>query len=97
MGTLSFLSAIAVEVKDHLKQWVPGILAHSKYELGEGSGFYYQIDVAGLVDDSVFDNPLDIVSNLMEAMCNFPLETWGVHDVEVYRNDGRVLTLCFNV
>ncbi len=96
MGQFAYFSAISDEVTQHLKQWIPNIQDYSRAEIGEGCGFYYTIDTHGLCEDSCLTDAPYLLSDMMEAFCNFPLYTWGMHSIEVYRNEPDHITLCFS-
>ena len=96
MGQFAYFSAISDEVTKHLNEWIPNISEYSRADIGKGCGFYYTIDTLGLCESSCLADGPYLLADLMEAFCNLPLHKWGMHSVEVYRNDPDQITLLFN-
>lgn len=98
MGQFAYMSAVAVEIKDHFAQWFPTIRQHITTDINpKSSGFYFRIDTQALVEETWSSNMVDTISLLLEAAFNLSVQDLGLYDVEVYRNDGAELTLLFSL
>lgn len=98
MGHFAYMSAVAAEMKQHFKQWIPNIAQYTKLDFtGSDCAFYYSIDVHALHSEDIHGSVSDTIGDLLEALANLSIDKIGIYEIEVYRNCDKSLVLCVNL